>query len=186
MNNWLDFSNVDDGIFELIPEDTIVKVKIEIESGGYSNEEMGILGNLATYNHVLDHDGERSSIYLKCKLRIIEGKYKGRIVFHNIGLHSSKGPEFGNMGKIFIKRLLMSSKYVTKKDVIQNPDILKISGFEDINNREFYIKVGINTFNNRDHNTVKNIVTKDDKDFQNRDKTKDEILMEFIDDEIPF
>ena len=93
---WNDFNNTESQqSFDLIPNNTIAKVRMSIKPGGYDDANQGWVGGYATKN---DATG---SIYLACEFVVLEGEYARRKVWSLIGLHSNKGAEWGNIGRSF-------------------------------------------------------------------------------------
>ena len=98
----MDFNNSENqSNFDLIPNNTLAKVRMSIKPGGYDDPNQGWVGGYATKN---DATG---SVYLSCEFVILEGLYAKRKVWGIIGLYSNKGPEWGNMGRSFIKAILI-------------------------------------------------------------------------------
>jgi hypothetical protein len=59
-----------------------------------------------------------------------------------IGLHSPKGPEWANMGRAFVKRILNSSRGLHPQDNSpQAQQARRIQGFSDLDGIEFVAKV---------------------------------------------
>lgn len=104
MNQWHDFNNADDPVgYALIPKGTAVKVRLSIRPGGYNDLAQGWDDNWATRN------SDTGSIYLNCEFTVLEGPFARRKLWSLIGLHSSKGPEWAQMGRAFIKGILNSA-----------------------------------------------------------------------------
>jgi hypothetical protein len=97
--------------FELIPKNTYAKVKMEIKLGGHNDEIRGWTKGYATRNP------STGSVYLDCKFTILEGKYAKRLVWDRIGLHSTKGPIYAEMGATMIKAILNSARGFKTDDI---------------------------------------------------------------------
>ena len=110
---WNDFSTAEEqsNTFELIPNRTPVKVHMKIRPGGYNDEAQGWTGGYATRSETT------GAVYLSCEFTVIGGKYNKRKVFSNIGLYSSKGPTWGNMGRTFIRAALESRAGIRAEDM---------------------------------------------------------------------
>ena len=149
--------------FDLIPNGTIAKVRMTIKPGGYDDANQGWLGGYATKN---DATG---SIYLSCEFIILEGEYAKRKVWGMIGLHSNKGPEWGNIGRSFIKGILNSARAFAEND--NSPaaqSARKITGFADLDGIEFVAKITTKKDQNEElRNEIRFAVTADHKDYKN-------------------
>ena len=59
-NTFFNFNNVEkQANYPLIPDGTLVKVRLDIKPGGYNNPEEGWDSNMATL-------GQSGAVYLKC------------------------------------------------------------------------------------------------------------------------
>jgi len=149
--------------FDLIPNGTIAKVRMTIKPGGYDDANQGWLGGYATKN---DATG---SIYLSCEFIILEGEYAKRKVWGMIGLHSNKGPEWGNIGRSFIKGILNSARGFAEND--NSPaaqSARKITSFADLDGIEFVAKITTKKDQNEElRNEIRFAVTADHKDYKN-------------------
>ncbi len=134
MSNWFDFSVVED--VNLIPANTIAKVRMEIKMGGYNDLEKGWSGGYVTKGT------QSGSCYLDCVYTILTPPYDDRKVFSKIGLHSEKGPKWEQMGKKFIKDAL-SSHYGLKKSDKSDEAVAKqiIKGFHDLDGLIFVVLI---------------------------------------------
>lgn len=103
MSSWNDFNSAENPAFSLIPKGTLVKVRMTIRPGGYSDEANGWLHGWAT------RKPETGAVYLNAEFVVVEGKYARRKLWSLIGLHSPKGPTWGQMGRSFIKGVLNSA-----------------------------------------------------------------------------
>lgn len=159
----MDFNNSENqSNFDLIPNNTLAKVRMSIKPGGYDDPNQGWVGGYATRN---DATG---SIYLSCEFVILEGKYARRKVWTIIGLHSNKGPEWGNMGRSFIKAILNSARGVSENDNSpQAQNARRISGFADLDNIEFVAKITTRKDQNEElKNEIRFAITPDHEDYQ--------------------
>lgn len=160
---WQDFNDADEQRdLDLIPKGTVVPVRMKIKPGGYDEPHMGWTGGYATRS---DTTG---AIYLNCEFVITGGPFAKRKVWSLIGLHSLKGPEWGNMGRSFIKAILNSARGLNPKD--KSPEAQarrRISGLHDLDGIEFLAKIDIGKDSrNNDKNEIKAAVTPDKKDYQ--------------------
>ncbi len=159
----MDFNNSENqSNFDLIPNNTLAKVRMSIKPGGYDDPNQGWLGGYATRNE------NTGSIYLSCEFVILEGEYARRKVWGLIGLYSNKGAEWGNMGRSFIKAILNSARGVSENDnspAAQNAR--KINGFADLDGIEFVAKITTKKDQNEElRNEIRFAITPDHKDYQ--------------------
>ena len=102
---WNDYNDADSqASYDLIPKGTIVPVRMTIKPGGFDDPSQGWTGGYATHN---DTTG---SVYLSAEFVITEGPFAKRKVWSLIGLLSLKGPEWGSMGRSFVRGILNSSR----------------------------------------------------------------------------
>ena len=159
----MDFNNSENqSNFDLIPNNTLAKVRMSIKPGGYDDPNQGWVGGYATKN---DSTG---SVYLSCEFVILEGEYAKRKVWGILGLHSNKGAEWGNMGRSFIKAILNSARGVSENDnspAAQNAR--RISGFADLDGIEFVAKITTKKDQNEElRNEIRFAITPDNKDYK--------------------
>jgi hypothetical protein len=148
--------------FDLIPNNTLAKVRMSIKPGGFDDANEGWLGGYATKNEAT------GSVYLNCEFVILEGEYAKRKVWGIIGLHSNKGPEWANMGRSFIKAILNSARGFSESDnspAAQNAR--KISGIADLDGIEFVAKITTKKDQNEElRNEIRFAITPDNKDYK--------------------
>ena len=159
----MDFNNSENqSNFDLIPNNTLAKVRMSIKPGGYDDPNQGWVGGYATKN---DATG---SIYLSCEFVILEGEYARRKVWGLIGLYSNKGPEWGNMGRSFIKAILNSARGFSESD--NSPaaqSARKINGISDLDGIEFVAKITTKKDQNEElRNEIRFAITPDNKDYK--------------------
>lgn len=160
MTMWNDFNNADDQLdFDLIPRGTKVKVRMTIKPGGYDDPEQGWVGGYASQSST------SPAVYLNCEFVILEGKYAKRKVFSNIGLYSSKGPEWANMGRAFVKGILNSANNLHPQDNSpQAQNLRRISGFADLDGIEFIARIDVEKDSDGESkNVIKAAITPDNK-----------------------
>ena len=153
-NAWNDFNSADDqGSFDLIPKNTLARVRMTIRPGGYDD--------FATQS---DATG---AVYLNCEFVVTDGPYAKRKIWSLIGLYSPKGPEWSNMGRAFIKGMLNSSRGLHPSDnTPQAQQARRIQGFADIDGMEFVVKVETDRDQNGDEkNIVRTVITPDNKEY---------------------
>ena len=162
MTAWNDFNSADDqNSFDLIPKNTLVKVRMTIRPGGYDDASQGWTGGYATQSMTT------GSVYLNCEFVVLDGPYAKRKMWSLIGLHSPKGPEWANMGRAFIKGILNSSRGLHPQDNSpQAQQARRIQGFADLDGVEFVAKAEMDKDQNGDDkNVVKTAITPDHKDY---------------------
>lgn len=160
---WNDFNNTESQqSFDLIPNNTIAKVRMSIKPGGYDDANQGWVGGYATKN---DATG---SIYLACEFIVLEGEYARRKVWSLIGLHSNKGVEWGNIGRSFIKAILNSARGFSENDNSpQAQNSRRISGLADLDGIEFVAKITTKKDQNEDlRNEIRFAIAPDHKDYK--------------------
>lgn len=160
---WNDFNNSDNqSNFDVIPNNTIAKVRMAVKPGGYDDSSQGWSGGYATKNDVT------GSVYLSCEFVVLEGEYARRKVWSMIGLHSNKGPEWGNIGRSFIKAILNSARGFSESD--NSPaaqSARKINGLADLDGIEFVAKITTKKAQNDElRNEIRFAITPDHKDYR--------------------
>ncbi len=159
----IDFNNSENqSNFDLIPNGTLAKVRMSIKPGGYDDQNQGWVGGYATRNEAT------GSVYLSCEFVILEGEYAKRKVWGILGLHSNKGPEWGNMGRSFIKAILNSARGFSESD--NSPaaqSARKINGIGDLDGIEFVAKITTKKDQNEElRNEIRFAITPDNKDYK--------------------
>ena len=159
----MDFNNSENqSSFDAIPNNTLAKVRMSIKPGGYDDPSQGWVGGYTTKNEAT------GSIYLSCEFVILEGLYAKRKVWGIIGLQSNKGPEWGNMGRSFIKAILNSARGFSESD--NSPaaqSARKINGISDLDGIEFVAKITTRKDQNEElRNEIRFAITPDNKDYK--------------------
>lgn len=109
-----------------------------LKPGGYDDPAQGWTGGYATQSF------ETGSIYLACEFVILEGEFARRKMWSNVGLHSPKGPAWGNMGRTFIRAALNSARNVPPKDNgPQAAAARRIQGFHELDGLEFVARIDV-------------------------------------------
>lgn len=161
--SWNDYNDAESqNSYDLIPKGTIVPVRMTIKPGGYDDPSQGWTGGYATHN---DTTG---SVYLSAEFVIAEGPYAKRKVWSLIGLLSLKGPEWGSMGRSFVRGILNSSRGLSDKD--NSPEAQaarRINGFANLDGIEFLAKIDVGKDANGDpKNEVRFAVAPNNKDWK--------------------
>ena len=162
MSAWNDFNDAEQQqSFDLIPKGTAARVRMTIKPGGHDDAEQGWTGGYATQTF------DTGSIFLACEFIVLEGNYARRKMWSNIGLHSSKGPAWANMGRTFIRAALNSSRNVRPQDnSAQATAARRIQGFHEIDGLEFVARIDIEKDGRGElRNVVKIAVEPDQPDY---------------------
>ena len=160
---WNDYNDADSqASYDQIPKGTIVPVRMTIKPGGFDDPSQGWTGGYATHN---DTTG---SVYLSAEFVITEGPFAKRKVWSLIGLLSLKGPEWGSMGRSFVRGILNSSRGLSDKDNSpQAQNSRRINGFADLDGIEFLAKVDVGKDANGDaKNEIRFAVAPNNKDWK--------------------
>jgi hypothetical protein len=161
-NTWNDFNDAEQQqSFDLIPKGTIVKVRMTIKPGGHDDAAQGWLGGYATQSPTT------GAVYLATESVVLEGPHARRKMWGNIGLYSSKGPTWGNMGRTFIRALLNSSRNIHPQDNgPQAAAARRIRDFSELDGIEFLAKVEIEKdAKGEDRNVIGQVIEPDHKDY---------------------
>ncbi len=160
--SWNDFNSAEEQReFDVIPKGTLVKVRMTIKPGGHDDHTQGWTGGYATRNE------DTGSVYLNGEFVVLDGQYARRKVWSLIGLHSNKGPEWGNQGRSFIKSILNSSRGIQPKDNSpQAQNARRIQGLGDLDGIEFVVKIGMDKdLYGEPKNIINVVVLPDHKDY---------------------
>lgn len=83
-----------------------------------------------------------------------------------IGLYSSKGDKYAQMGRALIKAILNSARGISAKDNSpQAQDARKISGFHDLDGIEFVVRIDVEDGDRGQRNRIQKAITADHKDY---------------------
>jgi len=160
---WNDYNDAESqNSYDLIPKGTIVPVRMTLKPGGYDDPAQGWTGGYATRNETT------GSVYLNAEFVILEGAHARRKVWSLIGLLSLKGPEWGNMGRSFVRGILNSARGLSDKDNSpQAQTARRINGFADLDGIEFLAKIDVGKDQNGDaKNEIRFAVTPNHKDWE--------------------
>jgi len=161
--NWNDFNDADaqQSGFDPIPKGTLVPVRMTIKPGGHDDPAQGWTGGYATESF------ETGSVYLAAEFVVTTGDHAKRKLWSNIGLHSRKGPTWGQMGRSFIRAALNSARNVHPQD--HSPTAAaarRIQGFHELDGLEFLARVDIEKdAKGQDRNVIKLAVEPDHPDY---------------------
>lgn len=137
--SWMDMNTAEEQTGgDVIPHKTLAKVYMKIRPGDYDDAANGWKGGYATRSE------NTGSVYLDCEFTVIGGKYNKRKVWTLIGLHSPKGPKWGQMGRSFVRAALESAKGIKAddaSDAAMNARV--ISGLGDLDGLEFIAQIDV-------------------------------------------
>ena len=162
MTAWNDFNDAEQQqSFDLIPKGTVARVRMTIKPGGYDDPAQGWTGGYATQSF------DTGSVYLAAEFVVLEGEYARRKLWSNIGLHSPKGPTWGQMGRSFVRAILNSARNVhPKDDGPQAAAARRIQGFHELDGIEFLARIDIEKDGRGDpKNVVKSAVEPNHPDY---------------------
>ncbi len=160
---WNDFNDAEEQrSYDIIPKGTIAPVRMTIKPGGYDDPSQGWTGGYATRN------ATTGSVYVNAEFALLEGPHARRRVWSLIGLSSPKGPEWGNMGRSFVRGILNSARGLSDKDTSpQAQTARRISGFADLDGIEFLAKIDVGKDQNGDpKNEIRFAVTHNHRDWE--------------------
>ena len=87
-------------------------------------------------------------------------------MWSNIGLHSKKGPTWGQMGAVSSRAALNSARNVIPRTTARRPPPRRIQGFHELDGLEFLARVDIEKdAKGQDRNVVKIAVEPDHPDY---------------------
>jgi hypothetical protein len=160
--SWNDFNDAEaQQGFDLIPQGTLVPVRMTIKPGGYDDPANGWNDGYATESM------QTGAVYLACEFVVTSGPYAKRKMWSNVGLHSPKGPAWGQMGRSFIRAVLNSARNILPKD--NSPQAVtarRIHGFAELDGIEFAARIDIEKGSKgEDRNAVKIAIEPDHKDY---------------------
>lgn len=147
--------------FDLIPRNTAVRMRMSIKPGGFDDPTQGWTGGWATQSF------DTGAVYLACEGVVMDGPFAKRKVWWNVGLHSPKGPTWGNMGRTFIRAALNSARNVHPADNSPQAQSARcISGFADLDGLEFAARIDVEKDGRgEDRNTIKAAIEPDHRDY---------------------
>jgi len=161
--SWGDFNDAEaqQSGFNLIPKGVLVPVRMTLKPGSYDDPSQGWTGGYATQSF------DTGAIYLSAEFVVTAGAHAKRKMWSNIGLHSPKGPTWGQMGRTFIRAVLNSARNVHPQDNSpQAAAARRIQGFADLDGIEFLARVDVEKdTKGEDRNVVKIAVEPDHPDY---------------------
>ena len=157
---WNDYNSAQSNS-NVIPKGTLAKVRLTIRPGGFDDPAQGWTGGYATQSF------ETGSVYLAAEFVVLEGEYARRKLWSNIGLHSPKGPAWGQMGRSFVRAILNSARNVHPQDNgPQAAAARRIQGFHELDGIEFLARIDIEKDGRGDlKNVIKSAVEPDHPDY---------------------
>lgn len=161
-SNWNDFNDAGQQAgFDLIPRNTLVKVRMSIKPGGFDDPARGWSGGWAT------ESDQTGSIYLNAEFVVLDGQFAKRKLWALIGLHSPKGDEWANMGRAFIRAALNSARTVQPLDTSpQAQAARRIAHLGELDGLVFVGRVDLEKdARGDDKNVIKQAIEPDHKDY---------------------
>ena len=159
---WTDFNNAAvQQDYDLIPKGTLAKVRMALKAGGYDEPHMGWTDGWATRS-------ETGAAYLNAEFVVLEGPFAKRKIWSLIGLHSPKGPTWGDMGRTLVRAILASARGI-RQDDISPPAVLarRLNNIGELHGMEFVARIGVETDSDgEERNTIKAAVTPEHKQYQ--------------------
>ena len=159
---WTDFNNAAvQQDYDLIPKGTLAKVRMTIKAGGYDEPHMGWTDGWATRS-------ETGAAYLNAEFVVLEGPFAKRKIWSLIGLHSPKGPTWGDMGRTLVRAILASARGI-RQDDISPPAVLarRLNNIGELHGMEFVARIGVETDSDgEERNAIKAAVTPEHKQYQ--------------------
>jgi hypothetical protein len=162
MTAWNDFNDAEQQqSFDLIPKGTLARVRMTLKPGGFDDQAQGWTGGYATQSF------ETGSVYLAAEFVVLEGEYARRKLWSNIGLHSPKGPAWGQMGRSFVRAIHNSARNDHPQDNgPQAAAARRIQGFHELDGIEFLARIDIEKDGRGDlKNVIKSTVEPDHPDY---------------------
>lgn len=160
--SWNDFNDADaQQGFDLLPHGTLAPVRMTIKPGGYDDPANGWNEGYAT------ESTQTGAVYLACEFVITSGPYAKRKLWSNVGLHSPKGPAWGQMGRSFIRAVLNSARNVLPQDNSpQATAARRIQGLMELDGIEFVARIEIEKDGKgEDRNAIKIAIEPDHKEY---------------------
>ena len=135
-------------------------MRLTIRPGGFDDPAQGWTGGYAKR-------GSTGAVYLDAEYTVLEGPYAKRKIWSMIGLYSPKGPDWGNMGRGFVRGVLNSARGLSDKDnTADAQNARRISGLGDLDGLEFVARIDIGKDSNgEDKNEIRQAVTRDHKEY---------------------
>lgn len=119
----------------VIPDGSEVLVKLKIRPGGYNDYKLGWTDGVAS-------EGKAGAIYLNCEFSVLSPPHAEKKFFSLIGLHSPKGPWWGNKGRELIRSVLNSSRDIDDLDrSLAAVNMRRLNSLKDLDGAIFSARV---------------------------------------------
>jgi len=119
----------------ILPDGSVVQVKLKIKPGGYNDFKFGWTDGMAS-------EGKAGAIYLDCEFSVLSPPQVGKKFFSLIGLHSPKGPWWGNKGRELIRGILNSTNDISDQDrSVEAISVRRLKSLKDLDGAVFHAKV---------------------------------------------
>ncbi len=144
----------------IISDGSIARVLLVIKAGQHNDPKQGWTDGCATRNR-------SGAVYLNCQFEVVGGEHTGKHFFSLIGLHTPKGPWWGNKGRKTLRDILNSAYGISDSDysprAIAIRQLTSLSSFDRI---EFIAEIGVREAKDGMlRNELKSPVTPDDERF---------------------
>lgn len=150
----MDFNGADaqDAAFDLIPANTLAKVRLTIRPGGAGPEGW------------LTQSKTSTAMYLNTEAAILGGPHARRRVYTRIGFKgkgvNERGEDtYANRGRSLIRGILESARGIRAADQSEQARTARMIGsLDDLNGLEFVAKIGIDKDKNNPQDSGRNVI----------------------------
>lgn len=148
--------------FSPIPDRSLLKIRQTLRPGAYSDPAQGWLDGSPTQSE------RTGAIYLNCEYTVVCGEFHKRKFFGLVGLWSSKGKTWGDMGRAMIRAMLNSARGIHPDDNTPRAVAARcINDFGDLDGLEFAVQVAVEKDDRGDpRNVIKQIIEPDHAQYQ--------------------
>jgi hypothetical protein len=121
----------------LIEDGTVAEVSLRIKRGGYNEPDQGWTDECATAN-------KNGAAWLDCEFEIIVGELAGKKFRSLIGLHTPKGPWWGNEGRRTIRNILNSAHSLLNEDYSHEAtSARRLKSLAELDGLTFLAEIGV-------------------------------------------
>jgi len=150
----------------LIKSGSIAPVRLGIKPGGHNDPEQGWTDGCATRN-------QAGAVYLNCQFEVTGGEFAGKKFASLVGLHTPKGPWWGNEGRKTLRGILNSAHSLEDDDyspeALASRHLNSLTAFDGI---EFIAEIGVRKgTDGLERNELKAPITPDDPKFRELHRT---------------
>lgn len=155
---WLDLNTAEDQpSFDLIPNKTFAKMRLQLRPGGYDDLSQGWDGGLARLSE------KTGAVYLDAEFSVLDGPYTSRKVWTLIGLYSPKSTKWANISRSLVKAMINSAYGLYPDDLSPASQQRRaLTSLNALDGLEFVGVIGIETDESgKRRNVIKGAVTPD-------------------------